>query len=71
MTTPIVWARTRFRRWRTTSRLDRSLVRKQRDGKVVFIEKVLGGFVEDEWQARPSLATSVMLSKTVQKIVVD
>jgi hypothetical protein len=38
-----------------------SLVRQQGDGKVVFIEKVLGGFVQDEWQARPNLTVSTGL----------
>ncbi|MBI2685547.1 MAG: TonB-dependent receptor [Acidobacteria bacterium] len=38
-----------------------SLVRQQGDAKVVFIEKVLGGFIQDEWQARPNLTLSAGL----------
>ena len=36
-----------------------SLVRQSGDGHVVFVEKVLGGFVQDEFKARPNLQISV------------
>jgi outer membrane receptor protein involved in Fe transport len=38
-----------------------SLVRQSGDGRVVFVEKVLGGFVQDEFKARPNLQISVGL----------
>jgi len=38
-----------------------SLVRQSGNGHVVFVEKVLGGFVQDEFKARPNLQISVGL----------
>jgi hypothetical protein len=38
-----------------------SLLRQSGDGHVVFVEKVLGGFVQDEFKARPNLQISVGL----------
>jgi hypothetical protein len=38
-----------------------SLVRQSGNGRVVFVEKVLGGFVQDEFKARPNLEISVGL----------
>ena len=38
-----------------------SLVRQSGDGHVVFVEKVLGGFVQDEFKARPNLQISAGL----------
>lgn len=36
-----------------------SLVRQQGDPRTVFWEKVLGGFIQDEWTARPNLTLSL------------
>lgn len=36
-----------------------SLTRQSGDGHVVFIEKVVGGFIQDEWKLRPNLQLSV------------
>lgn len=38
-----------------------SLIRQQGNGRVIFIEKVLGGFVQDDWQVRPNLTVSAGL----------
>ncbi len=38
-----------------------SLVRQQGEPRTIFLEKVLGGFVQDEWIARPNLTVSLGL----------
>src|SRR5207245_9455965 len=38
-----------------------SLVRQQGEGHIIFVEKVIGGFVQDEFRVRPNLSLTAGL----------